>query len=89
MCQDTDEYKFTIPPPRPPPTPAPTPPPEVPCLVEVDLACTTSDGLDCASIVPPEMQSQETCIENVCYAITIGKKKSEKVAAFMFVDMPF
>jgi len=52
-------------------TPSPTPPPEQPCFVEVTLECATEDGTECMDIVPPDVPTEEDCIETVCYTVTI------------------
>jgi len=52
------------------PTPPPTPGP-VPCFVEVTLECATEDGTECMDIVPPDVLTEEDCIETVCYTVAI------------------
>ena len=52
-------------------TPSPTPPFPQPCFVEVTLECATEDGTECMDIVPPDVPSEEDCIETICYTVTI------------------
>jgi len=39
--------------------------------VEVDITCTAEDGSECSTLVPPDVPSEEACIETVCYVVTI------------------
>ena len=42
-----------------------------PCLVEADITCVAEDGTECAELIPPDVESEETCLVNVCYNVEI------------------
>lgn len=75
---ETESPARTFPPQEPPETTSPTASPasptakpQAPCFMAVDLTCTASDGTDCVNLVPPDDSSGETCMETICYNITI------------------